>query len=408
MSRESGSQSYHAELARLHTLKTTLEAAHAQAVQTGTAEDEAEADRLVEEMKTGMEALRSELNPYEHGEMKLKEQYEGQVAMLSSLTKEDGTPLLETLPSGEQGIRAIDGKEYPIPTYKEVVNRLLSKDLLSFTDDQGHEVNREKQELMKTKIAQGFTKLTLVPFGASLNDLMAAYKQKLQYHFDSGKLFYTRKDPTDKSEPVPLLSTEGPLYVWDGLKDADRKGTLIYHPKTFTDANDPAHGGKTKQQLLTETKSGWMIELIEDLPNIPRQGKGQILGNRPQKDTGGTGMEAYIQKDANSKTQIPNPIEYLAAIQGEQTKDTSPYRGEHGLTLESYLTYALTHLTQTNEVVDDYQGHGSIAYLTGAYVPASGDVPTAYWNRGHRQARLNGGGRGNRSVFFGLRSAVGV
>ena len=51
------------------------------------------------------------------------------------------------------------------------------------------------------------------------------------------------------------------------------------------------------------------------------------------------------------------------------------------MTPEDQLMYAITHLEETNQVIDDYKGKGSISYQVGAFFPASGGVPNAYWSR---------------------------
>ena len=66
----------------------------------------------------------------------------------------------------------------------------------------------------------------------------------------------------------------------------------------------------------------------------------------------------------------------------------SQYAGEEGMNPEEQLIYAIQYLEQTNQVMDDWQGKGSISYQVGAYFPASGSVPFAYWDRGNRQADL--------------------
>jgi len=78
------------------------------------------------------------------------------------------------------------------------------------------------------------------------------------------------------------------------------------------------------------------------------------------------------------------------------------------MTPEDQLVYALIHLEQTNQVIDDYSGHGSASYQLGAYFPASGDVPDADWNRDNRQVYLYRFSPGVSSSGGGLRSAVRV
>ena len=69
---------------------------------------------------------------------------------------------------------------------------------------------------------------------------------------------------------------------------------------------------------------------------------------------------------------------------------------------------AISYLEEKNQVIDDYQGKGSITYNTGAYFPGSGDVPGAYWSRGDRQADLDRDVPTNRDGDIGARSAVRV
>jgi hypothetical protein len=124
--------------------------------------------------------------------------------------------------------------------------------------------------------------------------------------------------------------------------------------------------------------------MIEVDPNIPRAGKGKPIGGRPR-------IEA-------NKT----PKEYLEAI------GTGEYQNESGMTPEEWLMQAITTLEEKNQVIDDWQGKGSIAYNTGAYFPASGRVPYACWGRGIRRAYLDRDdpARGNGGI--GARSAVRV
>jgi len=87
------------------------------------------------------------------------------------------------------------------------------------------------------------------------------------------------------------------------------------------------------QQLRQEYKD------IETLPNIPRAGKGKELKGRKQ-------LEAGL-----------SPRKYL------ETLRTDPqYKNESGMTPEDQITYAMLYLEQTNQVVDDWQGKGSLSY----------------------------------------------
>jgi len=245
------------------------------------------------------------------------------------------TGLLEILPeTGEMGVLGIDGKEYPIPT-PETIEAEIKK-------------NQEKYE---TKINQGFTQILLVPFASPLDRLIDTLGQRILSHHREGKLLATKINPNEPDTKLEV-DTNQPVWVWDTWRNSDVSGQCAYYPQSF----DPSHHqGRTKQEILnTQTQNqspfpGWRVLLVEPNMNIPREGKGKTIGGRPQ-------LEA-------NKT----PAEYLKLLQ------THPqYAQEQGTTLEDWLTLFITHLEKTNEVIDDYQGRGSIAYLMGSFNPASG------------------------------------
>jgi len=272
--------------------------------------------------------------------------------------------ILEKLSTGEMVIKGIDNQNYTFPKMEEISKMM-----------------KENQEVLQTKIEQGFQKLLIVPFGMKLDDLIERYKQVILEHHKAGKLLATKKDPSEPDEKLEL-DEKDPIYVWDKYKNADTEGKLVYYPKEFSQEN---HQGKTKKEILEQTKQGFNILLIEDLPNIPREGKGEEVGGREQLE-------------ANKP-----PNEYLNALQ-----DESIYQNETGLTPEDQLTYAILHLEQTDQVIDDYSGHGSASYQLGAYFPASDRVPGASWRRGSRQANLSRYNPRNRSSDNGVRAGVKV
>jgi hypothetical protein len=243
---------------------------------------------------------------------------------------------------------------------------------------------KDKAEMLKTKIDQGFTELLIVPFGMKLDNLIEKYKKVILKHHKEGKLFATKKDPTDPDEPLKL-DTKQPIYAWDNYKNADTEGKLVYYPKEFTTEN---HQGKTKQELLNEEKQGFHILLVEDLPNIHREGNGLS-----------TGLE--IKRNQLEAGQTPN--EYLEKIQTEEQ-----YQNEQGQTPEDQIAYAIYYLEKHNQVIDDYSGKGSASYQLGAYFSASGNVPRSCWSRGGRRVVLYGGSPGDRSSGDGARSGVRV
>ncbi len=298
--------------------------------------------------------------------LKVTKQYESQIKTLDALG------LLQILPeSGEYGILDISGTERPVPELDDIKQAVL-----------------KNKEFYHQKWEQGFTELEMTPFGLPLSTLVARGRETILKHHKEGRLFQTKKNQADQSEAlVPLdLDTDQPLFVWEKLNEADELGTMVYDPKQFTGEN---HGGRTKRDILKEQEAspfpGFLVSFQEKSVNIPRQGKGRTVGGR-------------IQLEANQ-----TPSEYLKKLQTETV-----YQGESGETPEEWLIRLMTSLTQTGQVIDDYQGHGSLNYLTGAWVPASGVVPSAYWDRGSRRAYLVRDVPRFRSAFFGCRSAVRV
>jgi hypothetical protein len=357
-------------LAEIKSLKTEFDRALENAIRTGELE---RARTLRSGLESRMRELREGLISPVERKLDLKRQYESQRQVL------DTAGILDRLPSGEHGIRGIDGKAYPIPTYQEV------RDLI-----------REKRDVLEKKAEQGFTKVLIVPFGMKLDDLVGKYKELLLRHYvdmpdpsdpskripdpQRTKLFATKEKDTDSDEPLSLDTNE-PVWRWSEYQGADENGKLIYDPKEFSQN----HGGKTKSQILAgRAGQAWRVIVVEADPNIPRSGNGKDIGGRKR-------LEA-------NKT----PNEYLATIGKDE------YQNESGTTPEEWLMQAITLLHEKNQALDDYQGKGSIAYNTGAYFPAAGNVPRASWDRDARQADLSGSDPAGRVDDRGARSAVRV
>ena len=273
--------------------------------------------------------------------------------------------------TGEKGIIGIDGKPYPIPSIEKIKAELL-----------------KDREIYELKMKQGFTKINLVPIALPIAKLIAVYKEQLLDHFKRGKLFYPTKDASNRPELIikDKFNEKEPLCVWEKWLNADVDGSLKYYPKNFDKDNN---GGSSKEDLMTElakTKfSGWVIELIEDYPNIPREGKGKTKEGRKQ-------LEAGL-----------SPIDYKNKLADDQAYDR-----EDGQTIDSSLTQATTELHTKNQVMDDFQGHGSINWLLGNYQAALDCLPFFYWVRGYRQAYFSRNNPRRRDKDFGFRSAVRV
>ncbi len=236
----------------------------------------------------------------------------------------------------------------------------------------------------------------------SIPNLAEIAKTQILKHHEAKKLFTAKKDPADPAEAlVPLtLDTSQPLWVWgaDDKSGYYDPNAIFYYPQAFIKTEDETetqkHGGQTKadiikQQIQTNDPClGWELKLFEDNINIPAKGQGQTIGDRPQLT-------------ANQK-----PNKYLQTFK-DKLPD-SPYQHESGLTHEDWLVRFVTHLTKTNQVIDDYQGHGKGCYLLATWFPASGNVGYAYWYQSGRRADLSRNDPVLQIGDFGSRSAVRV
>ena len=290
--------------------------------------------------------------------LNLPVQYEEQVKMLR------GAGILEFLPQKQDmGLIGIDGKEYPIPKYDQILASLDS--------------NSERRELLERKHEQGFEKLLLVPIGMTLEVLIDRYKQQLLEHHQEKKekkLLDTEGNPID-------LNPDDPIYIDSPYQKADYQEKLIYYPQRFSEDN---HQGKTKQELIDDGRA-WEVILVEDLPNLPAEGKGETKGGRRQLE-------------ANQSSN-----DYLKKFQ------TDPqYKGETGLTLEANLIYALTQLREKNQVIDNYQAKGKVCRLTGAMFLSGAGVPVSFFDRDHRRAFLSWNLADSRYSHYSVRAGVPI
>ena len=330
--------------------------------------DIARGQKLKKELKAKTKELEKKLWPFEHLSLvSVKEQYESQKEIFEKIG------ILKKLKDDQLGIKGLDPddpkntKEYPFPTLEAVKKRF-----------------RENKEKIDYKSSQGFTRLQLTPFAMSIPDLDEIVSKQILKHHEAKQLFTAKKDPSDPNEkPVPLeLNEKEPLRVW-GAEDKSGfydPNAIVYYPKQFItteqEKKDPTqkHEGQTKAQIIQKQIQtndpflGWEVKLFEDNINIPSEGEGQTIGDRPQLE-------------ANQP-----PKEYLTKIK-DQSPD-SPHLHESGLTPEDWLTKFVTHLTKTNQVIDDYKGHGKVCYLLGTWFPGSGYVGYADWTLFDRQACL--------------------
>ncbi len=289
----------------------------------------------------------------------ISKQYESQLDILRN------TGIISKLSDGSEGIFEEDGTDYPVPSLLSIVQR--------FCED------GNKYELLRRKVEQGFTKLILVPFALSLQELVDRYGEQLVSRlWHPGQLFGEGESPAGNAGKVAEVLALNTDTIYKAEEYQIQQ--LVYFPEFFESHN---HGGLTKEEAITQ-KGGWQVYLIEETP-IPRKGKGKNRNGRDQ-------LEAGL-----------SPRQYLEKLQADPQ-----YKGEVGLTPESWLMKAMTHLRERDEVIDDWKGKGSLNSLLGAYFPGSGDVADACWHRDDSQARLGGIDADGYGEGFGASSAVRV
>jgi len=292
--------------------------------------------------------------------LKIKEQIESQIKILLK------SGILETDSDFKiKGIQGIDGHCYPLPNAEEIIKRMDAK-----------------REILQKKIEQGFTKLILEPFACSLDELTIKYKKVILQHYENSKILATKEKSTDL-DVTAALDINRPIWISEEeYNECDKKNRIVYFPKRFSEM----HGGRTKKEILASSHNdAWHFWLVEDMPNIPREGNGKIIENRQQLETNKT------------------PSEYLNLMH-----TNSVYKNEVGLTPEVDIIISITYLEEKNQVINDYKGAGSISYQLGGYFPFSNRVPDSYWDREDRQANLFYCEPTFKSLLYGVRTGVRI
>jgi hypothetical protein len=265
------------------------------------------------------------------------------------VTALNNTGILTLLLKSESiGVFGIDGKEYPLPTQEQVAGLFA-----------------HNRELVGRKVPQGFDRLELTPMAMPTPLLIDRMKVAILKHAAEGKIYQTRRSPSDPLLPV-RINTEKTVWIWDTLRQALDTDELVYFPQEYSGN----HRGQTKSEVVTDGRicavPGWSVGLVERLPIMPGQDQGETLGGRRQLETGSS------------------PREYL------QTLQSQPYCGETGKTLEEFTTKFLTNLETTNEISNDVHDNNALwclgQYLKVTYAEL---VPTGRWYRDVGRARLD-------------------
>jgi len=331
-----------------------------------------------EPLKEESKALK-EVEPLYH----LSEQYTAQVNLLERAgILVDGA------------IMGIDGNRYPIPTLEQIAECLCSP---------------ERRELFEIKRGQGFTKLLLVPFGMSLDELIEIFKQFL--------LDYKKTHPTFAREHASSYddsdnSNWDPLNVWRDYEKADtgifpllssNSPKVFYHPQCFHPID---HKGKTKVDILEDAiqdpLKGWRVLFLQpsDVFDLDAKGIARIPGVDPERKQ----EEHPLRPDVGANK---TPEKYLNILMVSQYNPTSPYYGESGMTPEDWILAFMTHLEETQQPMDDCQSSEECgSFLMGSFFPSHFGVPNAGWSWASQQVKLDRWDPSQRSNQYGIRSAV--
>jgi hypothetical protein len=272
------------------------------------------------------------------------------------VTALNSTGILSLLPeSGSMGVTGKDREEYPVPTWEQVAG-LFDRN----------------RELIERKVPQGFDRLELTPLAMPAPLLIDRMRAAILKHAEEGKIFQTRRSPSDPFLPV-RVNKEKQVWIWETLRQVFDTDELVYFPQEYS----TSHHGLTKPEVINNGRicgvPGWSVGLVESFPVMPEQGRGKTLGGRRQLEIGSS------------------PREYLRILQEEACQ------GETGKTLEDFMVEFLTRLETTNEVSNDVRD-GNALWCLGQYmkIPYAEVVPTGRWHRDVGRVRLDMHRTGNK------------
>ena len=321
------------------------------------------AKQLKAELEKNRDKLQEKLWPFEGLTQKeAKEQYEKAINGYRELG------LLKTLSSGKEGITRTEieqGKEkeyeYPIPSMMEVFASL-----------------RQNRELATEKLAtMENPRIHLTPFALSPEAMAETHSKQIEDHFIEERIEGDKRVPAKTSkllgvdgQPLELRANKQNIYFLDELKEQNLK----YFPEWEKQGSAvKAEGGISKAEAIKKI-GGWSIIILEDIPLAPEKGQGKTIEKEIK-------VRGKTKKEKIARTQVEGGMDLAA--QYEKLKQ----QNEQGLTEEDYLSYALLHLRETNQVLDDDRKTSYYCRLLGA-VPAVGFVPYGYWPRHYRQFYL--------------------
>lgn len=263
---------------------------------------------------------------------------------------------LETLSNGEQGIKAIDGKEYRFPTQEDIARAFEGQ-----------------EDLLELKLRQYRNpKLVITPFGKPILDIAEKWKKVIETYAKQDKLHNrdgSKVEPRKNQQGLveydmtanALEKSEAPVWIWKKYAD---QSNVVYDPEVF---NKDTHQGKKKEEVIANL-GGYTLSIREDAES-PRSG---------------------TETDQEGRT--PPATNMTAHNYLETLKKDPQYAGELGSYPEEDMLYAITKLIEEKGlVVCNYSNNqASSIYSLGAYVPGSSSVPVVGWDADDCRAGLGG------------------
>lgn len=250
----------------------------------------------------------------------LRKQYDSQIDFLlrkDFLKRDFGEKAGEYYSTGATWLKT------PVPSFEDVLRHMV-----------------EKSDTLERKAGQGFTKLLLVPFDMSLQELVPKFTAYLK-NYDKDKNGALR------------LDASSPVWIPNISNNEDTSGLLKYecpipgHPSEFRTKS----WIRSTQHQQKAWDEGWQIILLQE----GGDGKG-IRAITDRGDDGGGLREFELGKTS---------FEYRVVLDKNQPDPSSERFAECGMTFETWVFAFMRHLEETGRPLDD-GGAGNIGYLIGA------------------------------------------
>jgi len=274
--------------------------------------------------------------------LNFRQQYENQHSVMKKIVEmELHNPTDFYSAPGPTALR-YNGCVYPMPAWEEVEKILL-----------------KNREIIRVKSAQGFTELSIVPFGLPIRSLAETFKKTLKHLCEKDNIVNGDNQNVRFKKP-----TGGCVKI----------GQAWLEHKHFYPLFNVLHN---KEDVIANT-GPWQIHLMEKRP---------ILAGHTTKPSEEEAIN--LQIPARQQIRLVNnmsPAEYTEVfdeLTEEFLEDPSaePHHNEQLIYPETYLWMQITSLLESNVLIDHIDTHTtSGTILAGCINPANGNVLCAGWN----------------------------